>query len=147
MVADRMSWASNRVTTRLEDKAYCLLGIFKVNMPLLYGEGDKAFIRLQEEIMKTSEDRSLFAWCEPNVEKGRIWSNLEYWTQSHSLEKANESGLLASSPACFNLELTGSAAFGIAVGTYRLFTDPYFMTNKGLCITLEIAPFDPFNDI
>ena len=39
-----MSWASRRVTTRDEDIAYCLLGIFSVNMPLLYGEGEKAFI-------------------------------------------------------------------------------------------------------
>src|SRR6478735_5744653 len=38
-VADRMSWASMRYTTRIEDMAYCLLGIFDVNMPLLYGEG------------------------------------------------------------------------------------------------------------
>jgi len=46
-VAQRMSWASGRETTRTEDLAYCLLGIFGVNMPLLYGEGSKAFIRLQ----------------------------------------------------------------------------------------------------
>jgi hypothetical protein len=51
-VAKRMSWAAKRRTTRVEDMAYCLLGIFGVNMPLLYGEGTKAFTRLQEEIMK-----------------------------------------------------------------------------------------------
>ena len=39
-----MSWASRRVTTRDEDIAYCLLGMFDVNMPLIYGEGEKAFI-------------------------------------------------------------------------------------------------------
>ncbi|PMD15037.1 hypothetical protein NA56DRAFT_355959 [Hyaloscypha hepaticicola] len=49
-VAQRMSWASRRETTRLEDAAYCLLGIFGVNMPLLYGEGKNAFFRLQEEL-------------------------------------------------------------------------------------------------
>src|SRR5436190_6493763 len=53
-VARRMSWASRRSTTRIEDEAYCLLGIFNVNMPLLYGEGDRAFLRLQEEIVKSS---------------------------------------------------------------------------------------------
>jgi hypothetical protein len=57
-----MSWASHRQTTRTEDLAYCLLGLFDINMPLLYGEGDKAFIRLQEEIMKNSDDQSMFAW-------------------------------------------------------------------------------------
>lgn len=61
-IANRMSWCSNRKTTRVEDLAYCLLGIFDIQMPLLYGEGVKAFIRLQEEILKTSDDYSLFAW-------------------------------------------------------------------------------------
>ena len=61
-VAIKMSWASQRVTTRIEDMAYCLLGIFDVNMPLLYGEGTKAFVRLQEEILKKEYDHTLLAW-------------------------------------------------------------------------------------
>lgn len=61
-VAERMSWAANRETARIEDLAYCLLGIFGVNMPLLYGEGQGAFNRLQEEIIKVSDDHSLLAW-------------------------------------------------------------------------------------
>lgn len=61
-VATRMSWAAKRQTTRVEDIAYCLLGLFDINMPLIYGEGEKAFRRLQEEIMKSSDDQSLFAW-------------------------------------------------------------------------------------
>ena len=61
-VAQRMSWAAWRETTRVEDKAYCLLGMFDINMPTLYGEGEKAFRRLQEEILKTSIDTTLFAW-------------------------------------------------------------------------------------
>jgi hypothetical protein len=61
-MAIKMFWASNRKTTRPEDTAYCLMGLFDVNMPLMYGEGKKAFIRLQEEIMKYSDDHSLFAW-------------------------------------------------------------------------------------
>ena len=61
-IAQRMSWASRRKTTRVEDEAYCLMGIFGINMPTLYGEGRMAFYRLQEEIMKTSTDTSLFAW-------------------------------------------------------------------------------------
>ncbi|RYP59385.1 hypothetical protein DL770_010212 [Monosporascus sp. CRB-9-2] len=61
-VAQRMSWAANRETSRLEDLAYCLMGIFGVNMPLIYGEGRRAFLRLQEEIMKISDDHSIFAW-------------------------------------------------------------------------------------
>ncbi|KAH9910747.1 HET-domain-containing protein [Epithele typhae] len=61
-IAARMSWAAKRVTTRPEDRAYCLFGLFGVNMPTLYGEGDNAFIRLLEEIMKTSRDPTLFLW-------------------------------------------------------------------------------------
>ena len=79
-VARRMSWASLRVTSREEDMAYCLLGLFGVNMPLLYGEGAiKSFQRLQIEIMQSSEDESIFAWTsdEPS------------------------SGLLAARPSCF----------------------------------------------
>ncbi|KAI1373141.1 HET-domain-containing protein [Hypoxylon crocopeplum] len=62
LVGRRMSWASARTTTRSEDIAYCLLGIFDINMPLLYGEGKKAFTRLQEEIIRSSHDLSIFAW-------------------------------------------------------------------------------------
>ncbi|EXJ61947.1 hypothetical protein A1O7_02379 [Cladophialophora yegresii CBS 114405] len=65
-VGRRMFWASQRATTRTEDLAYCLLGIFDINMPLLYGEGDKAFIRLQEEIIKRSTDLSIF-WNFPRT--------------------------------------------------------------------------------
>ncbi|EEU34403.1 uncharacterized protein NECHADRAFT_82249 [Fusarium vanettenii 77-13-4] len=61
-IAKRMSWAASRSTTRVEDLAYCLLGIFDVNMPMMYGEGTKAFSRLQEEIAKETTDLSVFAW-------------------------------------------------------------------------------------
>ncbi|KAI1792682.1 heterokaryon incompatibility protein-domain-containing protein, partial [Ganoderma leucocontextum] len=61
-VAKRMSWAAERKTTRVEDEAYSLLGIFDVNMPILYGEGQRAFVRLQEEIVKHIPDQSLFTW-------------------------------------------------------------------------------------
>ncbi|KAH9203297.1 heterokaryon incompatibility protein-domain-containing protein, partial [Leptodontidium sp. 2 PMI_412] len=78
-VAQRMSWASERKTTRIEDLAYCLMGLFGIYMPMLYGEGERAFIRLQEEIMRVSDDHSLFAW--------------------RSIE--DHGGILANSPAAF----------------------------------------------
>jgi hypothetical protein len=54
-VSERLSWTEFRQTTREEDKAYSLLGIFNVNMPPLYGEGtESAFRRLHEEISKGS---------------------------------------------------------------------------------------------
>ncbi|OLN96132.1 Vegetative incompatibility protein HET-E-1-like protein 11 [Colletotrichum chlorophyti] len=61
-VGVKMSWAAHRQTTRIEDQAYSLLGLFDINMPMLYGEGHKAFQRLQEEIAKETDDLSLFAW-------------------------------------------------------------------------------------
>ncbi|RYP73422.1 hypothetical protein DL769_004224 [Monosporascus sp. CRB-8-3] len=61
-VAQRMSWAANRQTTQEEDMAYCLLGIFKIHMPLLYGEGIASFQRLQRAIIKLSDDQSILAW-------------------------------------------------------------------------------------
>ncbi|PVH79175.1 HET-domain-containing protein [Cadophora sp. DSE1049] len=62
-IAQVMSWASKRCTTRGEDRAYSLLGLFQVSMPMLYGEGSvQAFRRLQLEITKTSIDHSIFAW-------------------------------------------------------------------------------------
>jgi hypothetical protein len=84
-VAQRMPWASRRTTTRPEDIAYCLMGLLNVNMPLLYREGGtKAFARLQEEIMKSAVDYTLFAWSAQEPEAS--------WTHQ---------GSLASSPKEF----------------------------------------------
>ncbi|KAL4082142.1 heterokaryon incompatibility protein-domain-containing protein [Scleroderma yunnanense] len=72
-VAQIMSWAADRTTTRVEDRAYSLLGLLDVNMPMLYGEGKKAFHRLQLEVIRVSNDQSVFAW---SFSKGRIGSIL-----------------------------------------------------------------------
>ena len=80
-IAAKMSWASRRQTSRVEDMAYSLLGIFELNMPLLYGEGQNAFKRLQYELIEArSDDESIFAW-------------------THDVPRP--SGILASSPAAF----------------------------------------------
>jgi hypothetical protein len=57
IVDERMRWAAKRDTKRKEDKAYCLLGIFDVFIPLIYGEGENAFVRLKEEIDKSSRSK------------------------------------------------------------------------------------------
>ncbi|KAI8625420.1 heterokaryon incompatibility protein-domain-containing protein [Xylariaceae sp. FL1651] len=95
-VAHRMSWAAGRETTRIEDIAYCLLGIFDVNMPLLYGEEHKAFRRLQDEIIKSTTDLSIFAWRLPSMT-----------TIARNLMSRVYSGILAKSPGAFS----GSASF------------------------------------
>ncbi|KAL4074797.1 heterokaryon incompatibility protein-domain-containing protein [Scleroderma yunnanense] len=61
-VAQIMSWAADRRTTRVEDKAYSLLGLFQVHLPMIYGEQENAFRRLQEEIIRKYNDHSIFAW-------------------------------------------------------------------------------------
>jgi hypothetical protein len=87
-IAKRMSWMAGRTTTRTEDMAYSLMGIFDVNMPLLYGEGPKAFVRLQEEIMKDSADHSLFAWNIPySLEQGfphSVFAHNSKWFRASS---------------------------------------------------------------
>ena len=84
-VAQRMFWASKRQTTRKEDEAYCLMGIFGIQIPIIYGEGQKAFLRLQEEILKQIPDQSIFLWYRrPPGEQGEKISSLadEYNTRS-----------------------------------------------------------------
>ncbi|KAM7183140.1 Heterokaryon incompatibility protein (HET) domain containing protein [Rhypophila sp. PSN 637] len=88
-VAQRMSWASDRETTRVEDMAYSLIGIFGISMPMLYGEGARAFIRLQEEIAKGTNDMTLFCWTlkdDPSVcEHGIFALSPSYFRGAHNL--------------------------------------------------------------
>lgn len=105
-IAQKMSWASKRETSRPEDIAYCLLGIFDVNMPLIYGEGTKAFLRLQEEIMTTYPyDFTIFAWGELASECAREIKDMEMCIgdkilklESFDPKDDHIFGLLAESP-------------------------------------------------
>ena len=64
-IAEKMTWAESRETCRPEDIAYSLLGLFNVNMPLLYGEGMlRSFTRLQEEIARHTNDQTILLWWE-----------------------------------------------------------------------------------
>lgn len=111
-IAQRMSWAVSRSTERIEDRTYSLLGIFGINMPLLYGEGCNAFARLQQEIMKNSDDQTLFAWEEtgPNLE----WSPF------------------AMSPDAFN------SGKNYVRDEFTMHTGPYAITNRGLELRLPL---------
>jgi hypothetical protein len=79
-VAQKMSWAVGRETTGGEDRAYSLMGLFGVNMPLLYGEGARAIIRLQEEIMRTTYDHSLFAWRNGSACRGLLATSINHFS-------------------------------------------------------------------
>lgn len=113
-VAQKMSWASIRTTTRIEDRAYSLLGLFGVHMPPIYGEGENAFIRLQLEILSKTDDDSIFAW-ERDVRHGHA-------------------GLLAPSPVNF------LCSSDITKTTVDIDQPPHSMTSKGLCVQFTLIP-------
>ncbi|KAL8911328.1 MAG: hypothetical protein Q9171_003493 [Xanthocarpia ochracea] len=123
-IALKMSWASDRITTRKEDMAYCLLGIFDVNMPLLYGEGSKAFARLQEEIVRRTYDHSLLAW------------GLLPWDRNHSVNDTEPCGILATSVVDF--AACGSLCICTSLGIYGGSSDEHEMTSQGLRVQLPL---------
>ncbi|VUC37043.1 unnamed protein product [Clonostachys rosea] len=84
-IAQRMSWASQRKTTRIEDRAYSLLGIFGINMSLIYGERENAFIRLQEEIMRISDDQTIFAWRSRDQRGGLLATSPDAFSDSMNI--------------------------------------------------------------
>ncbi|KAK4939672.1 hypothetical protein LTR10_020062 [Elasticomyces elasticus] len=116
-VAQRMRWASTRRTTKVEDMAYSLLGIFGVNMPLIYGEGPKAFRRLQLQILTESNDHSIFTWRYPNA----------------GIDPSEAFSLLAETPAWFRR--------GPVVDRYdtNLSRSSITPTNIGLSMVLPIT--------
>jgi hypothetical protein len=99
-IATKMSWMAGRRTTAVEDIAYSMLGIFNVDLTPRYGEGVKAFTRLQDAIMVSwgNFDESLFAWECPPHELLRCYGN----GKSAPRFNANTWGLLAPSPDCFS---------------------------------------------
>lgn len=112
-IAQRMSWAADRQTTRIEDIAYSLLGIFKVNMPLLYGEGERAFKRLQQEIIRESNDQSILVFS----------------------ENGSSQQLLAKSPTDFR------DSSHIVRSDTPLTGEPFTLTNIGLSMDVMLLPW------
>jgi hypothetical protein len=90
------------------------MGLFGVNMPLLYGEGSRAFIRLQEEIIKISNDHSIFAW-------------------DHERGETNSISCLANSPRSFS-----RGAYVVCFGKTHSQSSSYAITNQGLQIELPL---------
>ncbi|KAI0407312.1 HET-domain-containing protein [Xylaria palmicola] len=116
-IAQRMSWAGTRATTREEDIAYSLLGMFNINMPLLYGEGRKAFRRLQEEITKVSDDHSIFAFNTRTSNNSLLADHPNHFCDIGQIEPRFESRL----------------------------TPPFHFTNAGLSLTTPlIRTLSPF---
>ncbi|KAK3630929.1 hypothetical protein LTR56_017202 [Elasticomyces elasticus] len=128
-IAERMSWAAYRHATRLEDVAYSLFGLFDINLPLLYGEGRKAFIRLQKEIVRVSTDDSILAW--------------QYGPDGKTEHHTDE--LFAGKPSHFCL----GARQGIAAGAKHWHVrskTACVVTNEGLQVTVPfVTNFDGSN--
>ncbi|KAF5308975.1 hypothetical protein D9758_018485 [Tetrapyrgos nigripes] len=113
--------AASRETTRAEDQAYSLMGMFGVSMPPIYGEGGaKAFMRLQQEIIKISDDRSIFAWVAASSEHGE------------------NRGLLAKSPYEFRMSGEVKASESDCIGD----RSSYSFGNNGLRIHLPLETTD-----
>lgn len=137
-ISKRMSWASKRNTTRVEDTAYSLLGIFDINMSLLYGEGAKAFERLQHALLREfPHDHTLYAWGTP-VERTLPLSALEKAekVRAETPLRHNETprlllGLLAESPRAF----AGSASYIPVTWAHETFAP-----HKGTSASLHCAP-------
>ncbi|KAJ1324232.1 HET domain-containing protein [Microdochium nivale] len=130
-VAERLSWASDRQTSRKEDMAYCLLGLLGINMPLLYGEGHKAFLRLQQEIIRSTYDHTLLAWGLYASPLSRLLS---------LTGDVNEAPpLLAPHPCAF--DGWSSANRTLRQGQH------YFLTNLGLHIDLLFISLHSTNKI
>ncbi|KAK5710024.1 hypothetical protein LTR17_019245 [Elasticomyces elasticus] len=118
-IAQQLSWAAERTTTRPEDAAYSLFGILDVTMEPVQNEGPRAFLRLQEYLIKHSTDQTIFAWDlrQPRIGEECVSCDL----------------LLAPDPSYFfnggrirrHIDTLGEAA--------------YELNNKGIAITLPIV--------
>ena len=135
-VAQIISWAANRTTTRVEDKAYSLMGLLDVNMPMLYGEGKKAFHRLQLEIIRSSNDQSIFAWgfWSSNVRIGSILADDPgfFWKCS-GMELQNYDEFIKGFP---ELSLTNADHFGV-----------FPITNRGIQIWMVFRRYHNSNSV
>ncbi|KAI1742998.1 HET-domain-containing protein [Xylaria scruposa] len=143
-IAKRLSWVSNRVTTRLEDIAYCLLGLFRINMPLIYGEGSNAWTRLQKELIAVSDDESVFAWV--SVPRLEMLMNDNFFTTD--APEQNPTTRLDHLVRTKWKYLGGSTMFAPDPVSFYCCGDlyshpyksklPYSMTNAGLCMRLPL---------
>ncbi|KAL4064877.1 heterokaryon incompatibility protein-domain-containing protein [Scleroderma yunnanense] len=131
-VAQIMSWAAKRTTTRVEDRAYSLMGLLDVNMPMLYGEGKKAFQRLQLEIIRMSNDQSIFAWL-GNERTGSILADdPSYFVYCNEMESMDRNEFIQA------LEEIIPAEDQYSINEDRFGTFP--ITNRGIQMWMLLHP-------
>ena len=134
-VAQIISWAANRTTTRVEDRAYSLMGLLDVNMQMLYGEGKKAFHRLQLEIIRSSNDQSIFTWGhESDVRIGSILADdSSDFEGCSTMELVNHSEFIKEFP-----ELSSTSAVHL---------DVFPVTNRGIQIWIVSRRYRDSNSV
>jgi hypothetical protein len=132
-VSEKMTWMAPRQTTRTEDIAYSLIGIFDITMPISYGEGAWAFHRFMEAVAQRCFDPGFFAWCGV--------------PSPYSLA-------LPGSPSCYKLDAARAGLLqlrGFEVSSEVRSGDPsYTMTKTGLQVKVLLVPIDessPFTPI
>ncbi|KAI0008105.1 HET-domain-containing protein [Xylariaceae sp. FL0662B] len=131
--AARLAWAADRRTTRVEDRAYSLLGLLEVNMPLLYGEENRAFLRLQEEVIRSRDDLSILAWGfrlssgHPGCQVDSVLAQSPFeFSHCHSIQNFDSGEMSPSVP---------------------LTTSHSAMTNIGMQMAVPVRPIDSRNRI
>lgn len=117
-VSEKMRWAAQRTTSRIEDMAYSLLGLFDVSMPIAYGDGARAFYKLMSTIAEQCTEPDFFAWAG----KPSRWSLA-----------------LPSSPQCYGLKVTQSGHVTAATPLSALGDPTYELTKLGLRTRLVLV--------
>ncbi|KAI6151513.1 heterokaryon incompatibility protein-domain-containing protein [Pisolithus tinctorius] len=147
-VAQIMSWAAVRQTTRVEDRAYSLLGLFGVNMPMLYGEGNKAFQRLQLEIIRVSNDQSIFAW-DPNGRIRRsglvLADDPSYFQDCHDVRMVGPDDFIKSLKHQLQFDKRDIPGEWRPASAQQL--HKYTVTNGGIEICMPLTPYNDFPTI
>ncbi|KAK4646760.1 hypothetical protein QC761_0046080 [Podospora bellae-mahoneyi] len=140
-ISTELSWASKRQTTKIEDRAYSMMGLLGVHMPLLYGEGKNAFVRLQHELIRLFNDETVLLWT---TRKGSVFStNTRSFAErmggrGRYPEWMVRESLFAESPEAF------SESNGLAVIRFHKGLRNVGISNDGISLKVEL--FQRFED-
>jgi hypothetical protein len=129
LYSKRIHWAAKRKTSRPEDIIYCLMGLFRVHLPLIYGEGaGSAFTRLQHELFKLAPATSLLTWgklSEHPIDPEGSWSNIFPYPLAPQPMFAQSPQLFTEYPVWHRLHTSND-------------TKPCVITNRGIETQVEV---------
>lgn len=133
-VQQRLRWAARRTTTRVEDMAYSLIGLFDVSMTITYGEGQRSWFRFMEIILRHCKSWDVFAWAGPcSPYSGAIPRSPQGYgaldVSIHlELRKTLDMGKMVGKVGQSYSGIRGDHSFG--------------MTRHGLCMKIPLIPID-----